>query len=355
MENNNLQSTPNPFNDNEIGAYLEAQRGGEPVSTEAVTAPELITEPASEPAAATEPAQVEITDELGSQWLSKKTGGKFSKLEDIEIAELNENSKELYALLKEGKVDDVYDYIIKAKEDYSKWDTADLLRAKLQKENPTLNKEEIEDILVHDYKIGYVLSEEDKENMTPREVEQFEKESKRSQLKAKADADGMRSQLEATKKELSLPKITKIEPVIDVDPNAITEDQIKAAQADWEAEVEAEMPKSKDISFEIEIGEKKDKFSTTFKLEGAQEAAVKQALKTTFEAGDEKLSFQELVSKNAFKLYGKQILAAAVKDAVAKAQELFVEKELKQIDLAPGYKGGQNPNDVNLAVHMMNQ
>ena len=125
---------------------------------------------------------------------------------------------------------------------------------------------------------------------------------------------------------------------------------------DWETEIDAELPKVKELTFEVEVGEAKDKFSSTFKLDDKQEAAVRKALEVGIEPGDENLPFKDIVEKTTFKMFGKQIVAAAIKDAVAKAKEQFVEKELKQVDLSPrGNRTANATEGKNWAQHMMDQ
>jgi hypothetical protein len=326
--------SPNPFNDNELGKFFESK------STPASAPPAEHSTPPAEPSA---PVAIEFTDEHFNEYLSKKTEGKFSKLEDIPIAELPDESKEIYEILKAGKVDELYEYMSKSRADYSSLSTADLLAIKLKQDNPKMSDEDIKDILVHDYQVGYELTEEDKDNMSPRELAEWERNKKNADIRARRDAENMRDALEASKKELILPKIETIKPVVGEDPNAITEEQIAQAQEAWELEVDTKLPSTKEFSFEISVGDEGEKIATAFKLEGAQEEAVKQSLKSVYEPGDEKLPFEQLVEKHTFKLFGKQILAAAVKDAVAKAKETFVEKELKRVDLRnPSGKNQQN-------------
>lgn len=351
---NNQESNNKPQDlindDSALVAHLMAQRGQAAPAAEAPAAQA----PAAEAAAA--PANVEITDDKFNEWLEKKTEGKFKRLDEIEIAELPESSKQLYDLLKEGKTDDIYDYIVKSKVDYSKFDHTDLLRAKIARENPSISKEDVEDILIHDYKIGSELTEDEKDNLTPRELAAYEQDLKRASIRAKQDAEAMRTQLESEKKELSLPEIKKLEVTKNVDPNQPTEEQLLQAMNEWTAEVESELPKVKELVFDVEVGDAKDKFSSSFKLDANQEAAVKKALLNGLEQGDEALPFNVLVEKTAFKLYGKQIVAAAIKDAVAKAKEQFVEKELKQVDFTPGANRNANANEgANIYQHMMNQ
>lgn len=353
MEQNQNQDK-NQFNDDaELVKMIRAQRGI--VEPEPVPTPDPEPTPVPDPAPTPAPA-AEINDDIFNQYLSQKTGGKYSKLEDIQIAEISDEAKPIYEILKEGKLDELYDYMRKTKEDYSKWSTEDLLRQKLQNEYPNMSKQDIEDIITHDYMLGHELSEEDKENLTPTQIKEFEINKKRAEAKAIRDAEAMRNALEASKKDIVLPKIDKLEPVApEPDPNQPTPEQIAQAQKEWEAEVEAELPKVKDLNFEFKIGEDGDILSTNFKLEGDQEKAVAAAIKTTYEPGDEKLTMAQLAEKTAFKLFGRQILSAAIKDAVAKAQEKFVERELKQIDLNPGANRGSSGGDKNIYQHLMDQ
>lgn len=355
MEQNQNQDK-NQFNDDiELAKMIRAQRGIEEPAPEPTSTPE----PAPEPVITPEPTPAvtqEFNDDVFNQYLSQKTGGKYSKLEDIQVAEISDEAKPIYEILKEGKTDELYEYLRKSREDYSKWSTEDLLRQKLQSEYPGMSKQDIEDIITHDYMLGHELSEEDRENLTPTQIRDFEINKKRAEARAKQDAESMRNALEASKKEIVLPKIDKLEPVAPApDPNQPTPEQIAQAQKEWEAEVNAELPKVKDLNFEFKIGEDGDVLSTNFKLEGEQEKAVADAIKTTYEPGDEKLTMAQLAEKTAFKLFGRQIMNAAIKDAVAKAKEKFVERELKQIDLNPGANRGNSGGEKNVYQHMMEQ
>jgi hypothetical protein len=348
----NSQAGINPFeSDESLAAFIGGQRGESQQFTETQKEPVVETQQAEETSAPVEP---QITDELFNKWLEQKTEGKFKQLNEIPVADLSDESRELYELLKEGKTDEVYDYIVKSKVNYKEWDQTDLLVEKIRKENPGLEDSDIEDILLHDYKL-YDLTEEEKDNLTSSELARWEADKKRANINAKRDAESMRAELEASRKEIVLPKIEKITPVETKDPNEITPEQVQAAQEAWDQEVDSTLPQVKDLSFDFKIGEEGENYSTTFKLEGDQEQAVKNALKTTYEPGDEKLTFQQLVEKQTFKLYGKQILNAAIKDAVAKAQERFVEKELKRVTLEPGSRRGADSNDKNIYLDMLNQ
>lgn len=344
----------NQFNDDaELARIIRAQRGIVEPEPTPEPAPAPTPEPTPEPTPA--PAS-EFNDDIFNQYLSQKTGGKYSKLEDIQIAEISDEAKPIYDILKEGKTDELYEYLRKSREDYSKWSTEDLLRQKLQNEYPNMSKQDIEEIITHDYMLGHELSDEDRENLTPAQIKEFEINKKRAESKAIRDAESMRNALEASKKEIVLPKIDKLEPVAPApDPNEPTPEQIAQAQREWEAEVEAELPKVKDLSFEFKIGEDGDVLSTNFKLEGDQEKAVATAIKTIYEPGDEKLTMAQLAEKTAFKLFGRQILNTAIKDAVAKAKEKFVERELKQIDLNPGANRGNSGGEKNIYQHLLDQ
>ena len=348
QEQNN-RAEINPFeSDASLAAFISGQRGETQQFTETQAEPVVETQNTEETSAPVEP---QMTDELFNKWLEQKTEGKFKQLNEIPVADLSDESRELYELLKEGKTDEVYDYIVKSKVNYKEWDQTDLLVEKIRKENPGLEDSDIEDILLHDYKL-YDLTEEEKDNLTSSELARWEADKKRANINARRDAESMRAELEASRKEIVLPKIEKITPVETKDPNEITPEQIQEAQ---NQEVDSTLPQVKDLSFDFKIGEEGENYSTTFKLEGDQEQAVKNALKTAYEPGDEKLTFQQLVEKQTFKLYGKQILNAAIKDAVAKAQERFVEKELKRVTLEPGSRRGADSNDKNIYLDMLNQ
>lgn len=349
-----MNQVKDQFNDDiELVKAIKAQRGEVTQEPTLETTPTTETTPIPETVPALIPEPVQINDELFNKYLSDKTGGKYSKLEDIQVADIPDEARQIYDLLKENKTDELYDYLRKSKEDYSKWSTEDLLRHKLKSEYPNLSESDVEEIITHDYKLGYELTEEDRDNLTPAQIKQWEMDKKMAQAKAMRDAEAIRNSLESSKKEIVLPKIDKLETV--VDPNQPTPEQIEVAQKQWEAEVDAELPKFKDFNFDFKVGEDGDVLSTTFKLEGDQEKAVAQALKTTYEPGDEKLTMAQLAEKTTFKLFGRQILNAAVKDAVAKAKEKFVERELKQIDLTPGAGAGNRGGEKNIYQHLLDQ
>ena len=351
MEENQMK---NQFNDDvELVKTIKAMRGDVAPEPAPTPTPDPAPAPTPDPDPTPTPEPVQINDDIFNQYLAQKTGGKYSKLEDIQIAEIPEEAKPIYDLLKENKTDELYDYLRKSKEDYSKWSTEDLLKHKLKSEYPNLSESDIEEIIVHDYKIGYDLTDEDKDNLTPAQIKQFEMDKRMAASRALRDAEATRASLEASKKEIVLPKIDKLEPV--VDPNQPTPEALEVAQKQWEAEVDAELPKFRDFNFDFKVGEDGDVLSTTFKLEGDQEKAVAHALKTTYEPGDEKLTWAQLAEKTTFKLYGRQILNAAVKDAVAKAKEKFVERELKQVDLNPGAGAGNRGGEKNIYQHLMDQ
>ena len=159
---------------------------------------------------ADEPSVEDVVDE--DDFISQKTGGKFSSWEDIEkrlseeqtLQFKDEASKNIYNMLAEGRIDEVADVLQKvtfAKSVQDKPDE-DILKAYIKATNPEFDSEDIKEEYNEKYTIYEYSFDESK----------FKREQKKLSQKIKSDVTEARQFFNKLGGEFSFPQATTTQP-----------------------------------------------------------------------------------------------------------------------------------------------
>lgn len=157
--------------------------------------------------------------------LKEKTGGKFEKWEDLEaklnetheVKFENEESKKVFELLKEGKVDDVSDILYKHRilSGVDKLNPADKIKLRMQWDNPEWNQDDVED----EFNEKYAVEKVD-ENASEEAKAKAERKLER---KISTDARAAQDYLTGLKKDLVFPELSKPDTTISDQENELLE------------------------------------------------------------------------------------------------------------------------------------
>lgn len=166
--------------------------------------------------------------------------------------EMDEYTTEMFNALMEGKEDVLYTYLAEKNRDYKTMSDYDVVKANLMKANPNLTDEIAELKMERTYREIYKVdtSKINKEE-SPDEYEEATDHNKKVEenLKLlKLDAFDARLALEASKKDIKLPKIKTNEVEVPKQPTA---EEIAQGRATWEATVNEEVPKVKEFTWKI--------------------------------------------------------------------------------------------------------
>jgi len=242
----------------------------------------------------------------------------------------------------------------------------DLLKSKLKNELQGLSDEEIENELEDRY--GYSLqplTDEDKELLSKEDVAQHEKQMARAERLRKSEVstikNELKKQLEQSKtamleqfKDVLNPQVEEVKPVAEnpkqdayVEP---TEEELTFARNQFEAEVKNILPDvskitlkdkieisegvEEDLEIKYELSEADQKklidFLADYELSRAEEKKF-----ITQVDGKEVLDLKGLIQDKAKVLFASQFQKVLVKEAVAKAKEHVIKKDLKRVNLTP--------------------
>jgi hypothetical protein len=186
----------------------------------------------------------------------------FKEVEKIveKYPEMDDYTKEIFEALMAGKEETLLSYLSEKNRNYATMSDYDVVKANLLKSNPHYSPDDAE--LKMEIQYGAIakidLSKIDPD-LNPDEYARAEAHNAtadRNQKLLKLDAIEARSTLEASKKEIKLPKIPQVEtPAQSNQPSA---ESIEQGRRDWEAIVDTEIPTLKELSFKV--GSEKDGF-----------------------------------------------------------------------------------------------
>jgi len=215
----------------------------------------------------------------------------------------------------------------------------------IAKENPGLEKDEIEFLAATEFGIG--VPEPDEADLTEAQIIELKKQGiQRKKLINQAD-----SFFKNEAESVQLP-----EPDIDEDPEYTQYKKEKVSQAEaakTQAETYAKtlqqvettaknITEIKDV-LEIEIDDRKLPVNLNFKIDEAKQAKLIDFVKNYTPTKEEVAAFTEPVSgqfdykgymtSQASKVFAREILASGIKQAIAQDRAEFIEKELKNSTL----------------------
>lgn len=236
--------------------------------------------------------------------------------------------------------------------DISAMSDVDLLKYKLQKENPSFDENDIAEALKEDYGIGLKLKTipEDALDSEIATIESYneriQSEINKGKRRLKADVYSAKSILEAEKASISLPEL-ELDVELNTDPTKIIEQYTQQIQAEAQKEVEEVwIPNiteavnkvsgfKQPFEFEVQQGDKVVS-ELTYRLTDNQKAQLKEYLANySAHPSDSKyvnsetneVDYTRFVSDQAKKLFVDDIIKASVKEANAQFKAKFLKEE----------------------------
>lgn len=316
-----------------------------------------------------EEQQEEVKPEFDLKaFLAEKTGGKYDDLEKL-IADtekkpeidLEGDAAKIYQYLKEGKDNELAEYLALKNTDFKAMDPQSLLKAHLEKTKPHLSGDDINDILVDKYGFGKEpLSDEDKALLSDAEIKAYERELRQDAINRKEAVADATNFFEKQKGELVLPDLPKekIEGLDEYQAWKQTQAQeIEAAESaskEWVSSIEQTVPTIKELplTLEVETSIGKIALDTVFHLNEDRLNQVKEYLKG-YKGGTEydekmfvkegKIDFSGLTKSAIERLFSKEIREAQLKDFAAKYEEASL-KELKRFNDGSGASSAEPYN-----------
>lgn len=173
-------------------------------------------------------------------------------------------SKSLYEAISQGNEEAAYNYLQEKFRDYNSMSDIDVIKTKLQRDNPTWTQRDIDVEIRSKYGKNFDLKDlsEIDPDINPREYEEavrFNEDIEKRETLLQRDARDSRVFLNESKKSIELPQI-KSEPVAEP-VKQFTEEEIIALNKAWEQRVESELPKLSDLSFKV--GDEEVKYLAT--------------------------------------------------------------------------------------------
>lgn len=167
--------------------------------------------------------------------------------------EMDEHSQRIFNAIKEGKEDELFDYLNEKRKDYITMSDYDVVKEGLKKQNPKWSERDVQLELKSKY--GSLsgkkdLSEIDKETY-PEEYERalaFNEALEQRETLLARDARDARIYLDEQKKTIQFPTIEQ--PVTPA-ANAPTQEEIDALNRQWEELVTSEVPKLGDLKYTV--------------------------------------------------------------------------------------------------------
>lgn len=253
--------------------------------------------------------------------------------------------------------EDIKRYIDETSTDYSQLSPEELVKQKLQRDNPDWTPEEISDELKDRYGIGLTKKEINEDEMTDAEIaevkrynEEVDRLLSKGSRTLKAEAKDALEFLNKQKEELSLPELEWDAPKPEeIDYNKLNEDLIRMNTEYREKEV---LPKFKEAvsgfesvkaSVEYDDNGNKVVLDVNYKLSEAEKEKLADYLSGY--AGNEKdaeryivngeVQYSKIVADEAARLLQANLLKTVAKEAAAKARAEFVKNELVNYDETP--------------------
>lgn len=329
-ENNNPTPTPsnNDLNIWETQPVQQTSTTSEPVKETPTEQPKADPTPAPTNEPITEPKKEEP---VVQEKVIEKIIEKYPEFKD-------DYSKQMYEAVRNGKENELYDYLQRKNKDYEVMSDIDVVKEKLKIDNPTWTAKDVETEIK--YKFGTIPSKKDL-SAIDRELDpdlydkavELNDSIDQKELLLTREARDARLALNETKKNIEFPKIQDdpVEPV-----KELTQEEIDELNQKWEQHVTDEMPKLSDFKFKVgdeEVSYKitdEDKAAQTEYMKGFTGEKVAKDLGWIDENGNEnvlKIAEDMLFLKNREKIVASmatQMKTKATKEVVA---------EIKNVDL----------------------
>lgn len=257
--------------------------------------------------------------------------------------EMDEYTSEIFKALMEGNESELLTYLSEKHKDYKTMSDYDAVKEGLRKANPTWSNDDLDLKIEVQYgdliRIDLSKINEEKEPEEYAEALAHNAKVDRNAKVLKLDALNARASLDAGKKEIKLPKITKNEVVPEPTQTAA---EIEQGRLNWEAMVDKEMPELKEFTFKVgddKTGYEDVSYAVTDK-QRSEEGAFMKGLTT--QSMFDRLGWVDKTGKqNVTKMAGDVLLLANLKTIIASAYTQGVtaggkgiKAEIKNIDLS---------------------
>lgn len=286
----------------------------------------------SEPSSTSEPVPTPAIDY--DAILKEKTGGKLEKWEDLlarldkpaeEIKFTNEKSRKIFEHLREGKQDEVFDFLQKEKllSNVDKMEDTDKVKLKLQLENPDWNIDDVEDEFNERYGVKVNESE------VPAEV--YAREKRKADRRLAVEVKASIDYINTLKGELDLPSLApaatpSADPRVSQFESQVNE--LNEINTKFLASIDAQASQLGVI--DLSVNDKDVQFTHTFEIPEADKPALIAAAKDYWAefnrdySKDGQWNTKELMEH----IYIKRNLPSIIKSAVAKAMN---EKQIATV------------------------
>lgn len=255
-------------------------------------------------------------------------------------------SKQLYEAIAEGRTDEVYDYLIQSRKDYSTMSDLDVVKENLKLNNPQWTEKDIQAEIR--FKFGKMGSPKDLSDLDPildkdayNEAVAFNEALEEKELLLSRESRDARIALEANKKTIEFPKIAKEE--TQVAPQ-LTPDEIDEFNRKWEAKVDTDLAQLSDLKFKVGDEEVVYKITDADKAESLAYMRDYDGEKMAKDLGwiDEngievplKIAEDMLILKNLDKIIASsrtQMKTESTKEVVAEIKNLNLKSEQTSVE-----------------------
>lgn len=258
-------------------------------------------------------------------------------------------SKQLYEAIRNGKENDLYDYLQRKNKDYEVMSDIDVVKEKLKFDNPTWTSKDVEMELK--FKFGTLPAKKDlsaiDKDIDPDAYDkavEFNDAVDQKELLLTREARDARLALNETKKNIEFPKIQDdpVEPT-----KELTQDEVDELNQKWEQHVTEEMPKLSDFKFQIgdeEVSYKiteEERAAQTDYMKGFTGEKVAKDLGWIDENGNENVV---KIAEDMLFLRNKQKIVASMATQMKTKATKEVVAEIKNVDL-------NNPSPVSTEVN----
>lgn len=261
--------------------------------------------------------------------LKEKTGGKFEKWDDLnaklEKPDLNfenESTKQFFDYVKEGKVEDLEQFLLtrKALRSAEGASDADVVKLVMQIQDPEIDRDDVEDDFNEKFKkpVEPIEDDFDSDSEYTKALSDFNKNTRKYERSLKKEAEAARVFIKTNLEELKLPDLPKAE----IKPEVNIEEDVNKIKTEISSSVSESLKNINDVV--ISIDNKDVVFSHKYTFSEAEKQEAMKAAEDYFTffdnryAKDGKYDGNQL-SRDILRLQNEdKIMQAAISDAIAK-------------------------------------
>ena len=198
-----------------------------------------------------EPVKEEVIEQSP---VSQERIVEIEKIIEKQLEFKDDKSKALYESLSSGNEEEAYKYLQEKYRDYNNMADVDVIKMKLQRDNPDWNQKDLDAEVKFKYgkNLEYKSLDDIDRDDEPEKyaaIEQYNDDVERKLNSIERDARDSRKFFNEQRQNIELPKIKTNQVAETVQPTA---EEIAAHNKDWEQRVELELPKLSDLSFNVD-------------------------------------------------------------------------------------------------------